>query len=412
MHKAKKTEQAIACINAALIHGQAQPWMYTVLALEMERAGAPPEDIERVLLSTVDFSAVHISNILYSAAFLTRFGAKSRALAMYRQASTVDPTRLEPYAMGLRLAREANDADAVGWAASGILQRAWHPGYELLHREADETARDMQAQLRKNGKDADADRLARVMADALKRDLVMELSWSGKADLDLLVEEPSGEICSVDNPVTNGGGIFTHDGYGADQKDTHDNYVCPQGMSGDYRVTVRHITGDVVSKRAVLKIVRYRGSPREIEERFTIKLSDQDKVVRVTLTNGRLKALAAMPLLEMPRVQPGDPRRNRRERLVGNSREAQRAGARFVEDRRMAGAPGAVGYQPVISVISEGVAMSALAVVSGDRRYVRLTMAPLFQALTDVQTFSFITTPGGAVNNAGQGGGAGAGAGS
>jgi hypothetical protein len=309
--------------------------------------------------------------------------------------------------MGLRLAREANDADSVGWAASGILQRAWHPGYELLHREADETARDMEAYLRKAGNDDDADRLARVVAEALQRDLVIELSWSGKADLDLLVEEPSGAVCSVDNPATTGGGIFTHDGYGADQRDAHDNYVCPRGMSGDYRVTVRHISGDVVSKRAVLKIVRYQGSPGEIEERFTIKVADHDKVVRVTLTNGRLKALSAVQLLDLPRDPAGDRRGNRRERLVRNGREGQRAGARFVADRQIGGGPGGPGYNPVITVIPEGVMMSALAVISGDRRYIRLTMAPVFSALTDVQTFSFITSPGGQVNNAGQGGGAG-----
>jgi len=77
--------------------------MYTVLAMKMEQAGYASEDIERVLLSSVDFSAVNVSNLLYSAAFLTRFGAKERALTIYRQASAVDPTRLEPYAMGLKL---------------------------------------------------------------------------------------------------------------------------------------------------------------------------------------------------------------------------------------------------------------------------------------------------------------------
>jgi len=395
LHKAKKNEHVIACINAALIHGQSQPWMYTVLALEMQSAGYPHEDVERVLLSTVDFSAVNVSNILYSAAVLSRFGAKDRALAMYRQASAVDPTRLEPYVLGLKLAREAGDPDAVAWAASGILQRAWGSGHELLHREADATARDMEAALRKSGKSDAADRLNRVIAEALERDLVIELSWSGRADLDLLVEEPSGAVCSADNPVTTGGGIFTHDGYGADQKDAHDNYICPKGMPGDYRITVRHISGEVVGKRALLRIVRYQGSSREIEDLHTIKLSDHDKVVRVTLTHGRLKELAAVPLLDVPRDErSGAVRSGRRERLVGQTKAGLQAGAKFAGDREAAGAAGAPGYQPVISVISEGVMSTAMAVVSGDRRYVRLGMLPVFSALTDVQTFSFFTQGG------------------
>ena len=402
LHAAKKIDAVIACLSAALIHGQAQPWMYTVLALELQQAGRPQEEIERALLSTVDFSAVNVSNLLYSAATLTRFGAKDRALAMYRQASTVDPTRLEPYALGLKLAGEAKDADGVAWAAAGILQRAWNPGYETLHRDADAIAHEMEATLREKGDVEAADRLTAAVAEGRIRDLVIELSWSGKADLDLLVEEPGGAICSAENPTTTGGGIFTHDGFGADPSDTHDNYVCPQGMSGDYRVTVRHILGEVVGKRAILKITRYQGTSREIEERFTIKLSDHDKVVRVSLTNGRLKELTAMQWLDVPREQLAA-RNRRRERLVPSTREGRRAGARFVEDRqRGAGRPGAPGYQPVISIISEGVTSTAMAVVSGDRRYVRLGMLPMFSALTDVQSFSFITTPGNNPNNPGQ----------
>ena len=406
LHKAKRTDAVIACINAALIHGRSQPWMYTVLALEMERAGRPREDIERVLLSTVDFSAVNVSNILYSAAFLTRFGAKERALGMYRQASAVDPTRLEPYAMALRLAREAEDPATVAWAATGILQRAWGTDYKKLHSDAEATARDMEAALRKVGNDQAADRLSESLVEAAKRDLVIELSWSGKADLDLLVEEPAGAICSAENPVTMGGGIFVHDGFGGDQKDCYDKYVCPRGMSGDYRATARHISGDVVGKRAVLEVVRYQGSSREIVDRFTIKLSDRDRVVRVTLQHGRLKELTAVPLLEAPREELGTARGNGRNRLVRNTREGNKAGARFVEDRQRArGGAAAPGYQPVITIIADGVTNTANAVVSGDRRYVRMSLVPTFSTLTDVQTFSFISAAGSNPNSAQAGGG-------
>ncbi len=49
-----------------------------------------------------------------------------------------------------------------------------------------------------------------------------------------------------------------------------------------------------------------------------------------------------------------------------------------------------VGFQPQITVLSEGVTMSVQAVISADRRYVRLTVVPSFTAITDVQTFSFV----------------------
>jgi hypothetical protein len=391
LHNAKKREELIACINAALIHGQSQPWMYTVLALEMEEAGRPREEIERVLMSTVDFSAVNISNILYSGAFLARFGAAKQALTMYRQASAVDPARIEPYVLGLRLAREANDPESVAWAAGGMLQRAWGADHKRLQNEAEATARDMEESLRKKGNDAAADKLAAALADALKRDLVIELTWNGKADLDLLVEEPSGNVCSAENPVTTGGGIFVHDGYGADSNDRYDKYVCPMGMPGDYRVTVRHISGEVVGKRAVLRIVRYQGSSREIEDRHTIKLSDQDKVVRITLSHGRLKELTALPVLDVPREPMGQGGRRRRERMSWKGPGSSKEKARFEQDRQRAQAGRAPGYTPIITVIPDGIQNTAMAVISGDRRYVRLTMAPLFSTLTDVQSFSFIS---------------------
>lgn len=408
LNKAGKTEHVIACIEAALVNGQSQPWMYTVLALEMKKAGRPSAEVERVLLSTVDFSAVNVPNLLYSAAFLTRFGAKERALDLYIQTSRVDPTRLEPYVLGLKLAREKQDPKALEWAATGILTRAWNQDHEALHREAEAAVRELEAALRRHGREPEADQLADALNQALERDLAVELSWSGKADLDLLVEEPGGTICSSENPGTLGGGVFVHDGLGVTPQDSYDQYVCPRGMSGDYRVIVRHIRGDVVGKRAVLKITRYQGTSREVEERFTVQLADHDKIVRVTLQHGRLKALTALPLLNVAPRQHIAGRPHRRESAGLAARRSARPGAGYgTADSRTAGGFGAVGYQPVISILSEGVALSALAVVSGDRRYVRLSLTPAFSAITGVNTFSFITSGGGSGGGGGGGGGTG-----
>jgi len=405
LHKARKTEEVIACIEAALIHGQSQPWMYTVLALEMEKAGRPWEDVERVLLSNIDFSAINVDNLLYSAAFLTRFGAKDRALDLYEQASRVDPTRLEPYVLGLKLARERREPRALEWAAVGILTRAWNKDHEALHREAEATLVELSERLRTEGFEEQAARLDQSLEQALQRDLVIELSWSGKADLDLLVEEPSGTICSAENPSTAGGGVFVHDGLGLEPRDAFDKYVCPRGLSGDYRAIVRYIRGDVVGKRAVLRIVRYQGTPHEVEERFTVQLSQEDKVVRISLRQGRLDETTALPPLVDRPAPVGARVGNPREFIVRRSSDPRRFGARGLAGREFRAGGQPVGFQPVITVLSEGVALNALAVVSGDRRYVRLSLAPVFSAITGVNTFSFINSgdPNGAGGqNAGQ----------
>ena len=79
--------------------------------------------------------------------------------------------------------------------------------------------------------------------------------------------------------------------------------------------------------------------------------------------------------------------------------------------RRMAlgalGAGGAAGYQPIIQVLPEGVQMGAIGVISADRRYVRISIAPTFSTIGDVQTFTFA----GAAQATGNGGGTGTGAG-
>ena len=49
----------------------------------------------------------------------------------------------------------------------------------------------------------------------------------------------------------------------------------------------------------------------------------------------------------------------------------------------------AAAQQPVIVVLSQGTFMTVQAVVSNDRRYVRLTIVPFFSQIGDVQTFTF-----------------------
>ena len=49
----------------------------------------------------------------------------------------------------------------------------------------------------------------------------------------------------------------------------------------------------------------------------------------------------------------------------------------------------AAAQQPVIIVLSEGTFMTVQAVISNDRRFVRLTVVPFFSKITDVDTFTF-----------------------
>jgi hypothetical protein len=424
LHERKDHEQVIALIEAALVAGHAQPWMYEVLALTMEVVGRPREDVERVLLSNVDFSALNISSSLYSAAMLTRFGRTKRALELYRQAASIDRTRAEPYVLALKLADELASAEDVAWAAEGVLAYVWTPDWAERHRDAESLAKTWEGRLRKEKRDKEADELVAKVSAAKLRDLDIELSWSGPGDLDLFVEEPRGTECGFDRRRSAGGGIFVHDGFGPDQKNTWERYVCPRGFSGDYRVRIRHASGDIVGKRAVLKITRQSPGKDAVVERIPITLDARERTVRLTLAAGRLVDPAPIPVVEpAPGEKQGRLDQWRRDvvaarqkrvlnqvfgsgaggpgqaagqpQLPGGGSVATGGGATFL--------PGGAAYQPVVTVLSEGVTMSAQALVSADRRYVRLTLAPAFTALTDVMTFSFF----GGGNGGGNGNGAG-----
>jgi hypothetical protein len=70
---------------------------------------------------------------------------------------------------------------------------------------------------------------------------------------------------------------------------------------------------------------------------------------------------------------------------------------------------GAVGYQPVIQWLPEGANISITAVVSADRRYVRITSYPMFSGVSEVNTFNTTsgvsTSQSGGTGNSGYSGG-------
>ncbi len=67
--------------------------------------------------------------------------------------------------------------------------------------------------------------------------------------------------------------------------------------------------------------------------------------------------------------------------------------ARFQGGFHAAGRQGAgvVGFAPVITWLPEGVNMGARAVISPDRRHVRVTTSPFFSSIPSVDTFNFVT---------------------
>jgi hypothetical protein len=395
LHDAKRDADVVAVLEAAILNGQSQGWMYEVLAVAMQVIGRPQADIERVLLSAVDFSTVDVPNMLLSAAYLSKFGLHTRALSLYRQATQLSPSHPEAYVLGLKLARDAKDADGIEWAAAGILTQAWGKDHETLHQLADDAVAEGVQLLKKPESKERLKQFQAKIADARQRDIVLKLTWNGDADLDLIVEEPLGTICSRQHKFSRGGGVLVHDGFGPKPQNAYELYVCPMAVAGKYKVTIHYVLGNVVAKQFKLTIIRHQGTPQETTSSQVETLAGVDTYLSFGLISGRRTDLAA----EVP-VTANIPRPAQQDRykVVSDIRQADYTPedqARRIEQVRRSevyrqnfgGFRAAV--QPVIQNFSEGVHMSAMAVVSPDRRYVRLSLAPTFTAITDVFTFSF-----------------------
>lgn len=438
----KKYDQAIAVLEGALWSGQVDPWMYDVLALTLQLAGRPKAEVERALLSRIDFSATDVPSTLFSAAYLTRFGAKEQALKLYRQAAEIEPTRPEAYVLGLRLARELKDYSNVGWAAAGVLRTAWTKDHEQLHREAEDAALDAERALKAAGHQSEAETLRVAMSQARTCDLVVRLQWAGDADLDLSVEEPHGTNCSCIDPQSRGGGVHMHDGYGPDPSNCYEQYVCALGYPGVYVIRVRRIDGNVVGKRAQLTITLNQGAANESKQTFVLKLDKDAAAARISVPNGRRRqegperrtteghtallnrliqfvanspsprqlSWSALPSSLAPGVAIPRSRRRTAGIAGGNgpggvvNAGGSGAGVNGPFIGQIVGGPGsvgnvggipggvglAVGFEPVIEFLPEGSTMTAAAVVSADLRYVRLAAIPSFTAISEVFTFTFV----------------------
>ncbi len=406
---AKRMDHVIALINAALRHRQVQPWMYDVLAIAMMVEGRPKEEIERAVMSAADF-AEGSTDLMYLGVYLTHLGLDRRALEIFRQVAEMEPTRPEPYTHGLSVAQRLNDLAAKKWAALGILSQAWTADQEEIAKAGWHTANAILEDLRKD-RPEEAKQFKAAMDEALQRDCLVMVSWTGEADIDLMVEEPSGSICSLRNLRTSAGGVMLGDGISRTGPGSADGYreayVCPKGFDGTYRMLIRRVWGKVTGGKVTVEVCTRYNSDNAVYLRKRIGLKNHEAVVVFDLKDGRrTEPLEQHQLVNAAVGQIDFGRQILAQQLAAamDPRALSSLARARTDISRRANpfffGPSAVGYQPVILWLPEGANMSATAVISADRRYVRISPSPLFSGIAQVNTFN---TSSGA-NESGQGG--------
>jgi len=235
--------------------------------------------------------------------------------------------------------------------------------------------------------------------------------YQGEADLDLKVKEPCGSVCSALNRQTVGGGILIGDSLADMNQET---YLAAQAFPGEYEITVERVWGQPLSNRAQLKIIRHQGTPQYEEELLTVDLK-ANQPIKIRLPDGRRTetAYVAPPSA----LQPDEPpppvetisnvltelRKLADPEITGVTRGIRggtytngmpRASSVTGKGKEAAASPNdrLLFQNKVDQVLGHGVDVTAQAVLSADRRSIRLSMTPVFEAAPR-STQPIVTSP-------------------
>src|SRR6185503_20324020 len=118
----------------------------------------------------------------------------------------------------------------------GILAQAWTGEHRVIGENAQRVSKATYERLLAAGKKTEAQVFEAAVKQASQRDCVVKVTWTGDADIDLSVEEPSGTVVSLRQPRSTSGGVHLGDISAADGKASvkgfAEAYVCPSGFPG------------------------------------------------------------------------------------------------------------------------------------------------------------------------------------
>ncbi len=263
-------------------------WVYDALALALKETGAAPEEIERAEVAAADLEPLDSEGYLKASRGMASLKRYDRALAFCKQAAQLAPNSPQAFEQALGYAEAVNDSGAMAWAAGNLLKQEWPEGGSQLQSKARRSLDAMANRLTKQSKPEERQKLIERAGELGRRDLIVQLAWTGDTDLDLVVKEPTGSTCSSLARQTPNGGTLVGDRAG----DTPiERYVVAEGMSGTYEITVRSIWGAPLNGRAQVKVIYHQGSAEQREEIHTLELKSNSKL-KVNLGDGRRRELA------------------------------------------------------------------------------------------------------------------------
>ena len=175
----------------------------------------------------------------------------------------------------------------------GVLSQGWPANQNEIWKAARRVALATLEKLRAEKRTKEAAEFEASIRAALERDCVINVRWNGDADVNLLVEEPTGSVCSLRNWRTNSGGVLCGDLFAAEAGGASQGhsqiYVCPKGFSGTYKLLVRRVWGQVITGKVSVEVVLHYNTAKAKRICEKIALEKGQAMVKFDLADGRRK---------------------------------------------------------------------------------------------------------------------------
>jgi tetratricopeptide (TPR) repeat protein len=271
-------------------HG-AVPAFYLDVAEWLFRKGRT-EDARRVVANAIELPVADTTTLTILADRLMRYGDTDRAIWVYEKILYLEPDRPQPRRnLALALIARAERADRGAARPphppkadydraldllTEVIMRPWASAYDGIEMISLMEANRIIPRVRARGGKVELD--PRLIA-LLDTDLRILLEWNtDHTDMDLWVDEPSGERAIYSHPRTVIGGRLSNDmtqGYGPEE------YLLRRAMNGTYEIRANVFAADRLNPNGSTtiraRIFRNWGRPDQEEQVLEIDLKKDEK---------------------------------------------------------------------------------------------------------------------------------------
>ena len=285
----------------ARIHG-GSPAFYLDVAEWLHRKGRTDLAL-KVVLNAIELPDADTSTLTIVADRLMRYGDDERAVWMYERILTLEPDRPQPrrnLALALIARADRSMRSAAAWEhdpkadygraldlLTEVVMTPWNRRFDGIELISLMEANRIVPTVRELGGKVELD--PRLIA-LLDTDLRIILEWNTDfTDMDLWVDEPSGERAIYNHKRTVIGGRMSDDmtgGYGPEE------YLLRRAMNGQYRISANVYSTDRLNPNGSTtiraRIFRNWGRPNQVEETLELELKPGEDGTRLvgTITVG------------------------------------------------------------------------------------------------------------------------------